>query len=139
MSNNITGGCQCGAVRYECTGEPIVGAHCHCDNCRKFSGAGHASNMIVPAEGFSVTGEMSTYEYKAESGNDMVRYFCSKCGSPIYGTSSSRADALVIRAGGLDDPEQFQARVSLFTPQVTSWDRVDDRTTCFDGMPAPKG
>lgn len=139
MTNTITGGCQCGAVRYESTGEPIVGAHCHCSNCQKFSGAGHASNMIVPADGFSTTGDMSSYEYKAESGNDMVRYFCSKCGSPIYGTGSSNPKVVVLRAGGFDDPSVFQAKVSLFTPQAAPWDHIDDNAARFDGMPPPKG
>jgi len=137
MSDTITGGCQCGAVRYEFKGEPFVGAHCHCNNCRKFTGAGHASNLVVPADGFTVTGEMSTYEYKAESGNDMTRYFCPKCASPIYGTSSSNAKALVLRAGGFDDPGVFQAKVSLFTPESAPWDHIDENTKSFDGMPPP--
>ncbi|HER27182.1 MAG TPA: aldehyde-activating protein, partial [Rhodospirillales bacterium] len=125
MSETITGGCQCGAVRYESTGDVIVGAHCHCDNCRKFSGAGHASNMLVSADGFSVSGEMSSYQYKADSGNDMARYFCPKCGSPVYGTSSANSAVVVLRAGGLDNPQQFQAKVSLFTPHAMAWDHID--------------
>ncbi len=138
MTETITGGCQCGAVRYEFTGEPIVGAHCHCDNCKKFTGAGHASNMIVPAEGFTVSGELSSFDYKAESGNDMTRYFCPKCGSPVYGTGSGNPTVVVLRAGGFDNPGQFQAKVSLFTPKAPPWDQVADGTAHFDSMPPPK-
>ncbi len=137
MSDKITGGCHCGAVRYEFSGEAIVGAHCHCDNCKKFSGAGHASNLVVPADGFTVTGEMSSYAYKAESGNEMVRYFCPKCASPIYGTGSGNSAAVVLRAGCFDDPSVFQAKVSLFTPVAAAWDHVDTNTASFDGMPPP--
>jgi len=137
MTDTITGGCQCGAVRYEFTGEPFVGAHCHCNNCKKFTGTGHATNLVVPAEGFTVTGEMAAYEYKAESGNAMTRYFCPKCASPIYGTSSSNAKAVVLRVGGFDDPGNFQAKVSLFTPEAASWDHIDENTKSFDGMPPP--
>jgi len=139
MTKAITGGCQCGAVRYESTAEPIVGANCHCDNCKKFSGAGHASNMLVPVDGFTVTGDMSSYEYKAESGNDMARYFCSTCGSPIYGTNSANTNVVVLRAGGFDDPGVFRAKVSLFTPRAAPWDHIDDNAVRFDGMPPPKG
>ena len=137
MSDSIKGGCQCGAVRYEFVGDPIVGAHCHCDNCKKFTGAGHASNLVVPADGFTVSGELSNFTYKAEAGNDMVRYFCPKYGSPIYGTGSGNPKAVVLRAGGFDDPGAFKARVSLFTPNAAPWDHIDENTASFDAMPPP--
>lgn len=138
MSTTITGGCQCGAVRYESAGEPIVGAICHCDNCKKFSGTGHAVNMVVPAEDFTVTGALSTYSYKSEAGSDMVRYFCPVCGSPVYGHGSGNPAAVVLRVGGFDDPGVFEARVSLFTPLAAPWDMIDAGTAHFDAMPPPK-
>ena len=136
MSKTISGGCHCGAVRYEFSGDPVVGAMCHCDNCKRFTGTGHATNLVVPADGFSVTGELSTYSYNAESGNEMIRYFCPSCGTPVYGTSEGSPN-VVLRVGGFDDPNEFEARVSLFTPRATPWDHIDENTKSFDGMPPP--
>lgn len=138
MTDKITGGCQCGKVRYECTAEPIVAGHCQCTNCQKFSGTGHASNMMLPKDAFTVTGEVSTYEYTAESGNHMVRYFCPTCGSPVYGTGSGRPDGVMIRAGGLDDPSIFEAKFCLFTDSAQPWDTIDPAIPAFPGMPPAK-
>ena len=138
MSDTITGGCQCGAVRYECTEEPIVAGHCQCTNCQKFSGTGHASNMMLPKAAFSVTGEVSSYEYSADSGNTMYRFFCPNCGSPVYGSSSGNPDGVMVRAGGLDDPAIFEAKFCLFTESAQSWDDMDSSIAAFPGMPPKK-
>jgi hypothetical protein len=44
----MTGGCVCGAVTWEIDGEPARFFHCHCSRCRRTTGTGHASNLIVP-------------------------------------------------------------------------------------------
>ncbi len=138
MSDSITGGCQCGAVRYECTEGPIVAGHCQCTNCQKFTGTGHASNMMLPKTAFSVTGEVSIYEYTADSGNTMARFFCPKCGSPVYGTGSGNPDGVMVRAGGLDDPSIFEANFSLFSQSAQGWDPIEDSIPSFPGMPPKK-
>ena len=135
MFEKITGGCQCGAVRYESTEEPMVAGFCQCTNCQKFTGAGHAANMLLPEEGFSVTGETATYEYMADSGNQMVRYFCPACGSPVYGTGSGRPGAVMVRAGGLDDPSIFEAKFALYTDSAQDWDHISGDFPSFPGMP----
>lgn len=138
MSEKITGGCQCGAVRYECTAEPIVAGFCQCTNCQKFTGAGHAANMMLPKAAFSISGDTTTYEYTADSGNQMTRYFCSKCGSPVYGTGSGAPDGVMVRAGGLDDPSIFDAKFSLFTDSAQDWDHISGDVPSFPGMPPKK-
>jgi len=138
MVETITGGCQCGAVKYECSAGPIVAGHCQCTNCQKFTGAGHASNMMLPKDAFMVTGEMTRYDYTADSGNVMTRFFCSKCGSPVYGFGSGNAAAIMVRAGGLDNPALFEANFALFSDSGQAWDPIDPSIKSFPGMPPPK-
>ncbi|MBL6932834.1 MAG: GFA family protein [Rhodospirillales bacterium] len=138
MSDAITGGCQCGAVRYECTEEPVFAGHCQCTNCQKFSGTGHASNMLFSKAAFSTTGDTSTYEYQADSGNTLTRHFCPKCGSPVYGTTDANVDAVMIRAGGLDDPSIFEANFALYSESAQAWDTIDPSIKSFPGMPPKK-
>lgn len=135
MSDKISGGCQCGAVRYECSEGPMAAGHCQCTNCQKFSGAGHATNMMLPKDAFTVSGEVTRYEYTADSGNIMTRFFCSKCGSPVYGFGSGNPAGVMIRVGGLDDPSIFEAGFSFFTDSAQDWDHIDPSIKSFPGMP----
>ena len=47
MASKLSGGCACGAIRYESDAEPTVMLNCHCSDCRKASGSGHAAIVIV--------------------------------------------------------------------------------------------
>jgi hypothetical protein len=135
MSEALTGGCHCGAVRWTLKSEPMWGGHCQCSNCQKFSGTGHASNLIAAAADFEVTGDLLAYEYDADSGNHMVRYACAKCATPIYGTGSGNPAVVVIRAGSLDDPGQFAPKAVIYTDSGQGWDTVDADLPTFPGMP----
>lgn len=81
MSDPISGGCHCGAVRYEASGEPKFAAHCQCTDCRKFSGSAHKSFMMIPADGWAVTGKVTGYDYGAGSGAVVTHHFCPICGA----------------------------------------------------------
>jgi len=67
MAGTFTGGCLCGAVRYRCDGEPMMAGHCHCEDCRRTSGTGHASLMAVPEASLALTGEVRVYQRAADT------------------------------------------------------------------------
>ena len=58
MPNKLRGGCLCGAVRYECSAEPKIIAHCHCIDCRKSSGTGHCTHIAMDENAFVVSGDV---------------------------------------------------------------------------------
>ncbi len=94
--NKMTGGCLCGAVRYETTGESFKVIHCHCQSCRK-----HNSAPVVTLAGFKADQvRFSGDERKIyESSPGVGRAFCGKCGTPLTwegdgGEGSSRTSAL---------------------------------------------
>jgi len=134
MTKNLKGGCQCGAVSYTISAEPMWIGHCQCTNCQKFTGAGHATNMVVPREALDVSGPMSLYEYGADSGNQMKRHFCPTCGSPIYGESSGNSSIVVIRVGTLDDPDQVTPSTVIYTDSACHWDTMDTELKTFPKM-----
>ena len=88
MTKGFSGGCLCGAVRFSSTAEPMFVGHCHCVDCRKSSGTGHSTHILVPELEFSVTGPVTFYDHPADSGNIVSRGFCGTCGSPIYSRNS---------------------------------------------------
>jgi hypothetical protein len=134
----FTGGCLCGAVRYEVSVDPVRMARCHCDDCRKGSGATFATNVFVPAEAFKVTGEFATYESKTDAGNTMTRAFCPKCGSPVFGYSSAGGGVMrAIRAGSIDDASFVKPSIEVFTKRMLACTVVDPSTQKFEEMPPP--
>src|SRR5262249_39477954 len=82
----ITGGCACGAIRYEVTAEPIVTFNCHCRDCQKTTGGAYAPVFYVPANAFKITkGTPKYFGTTSEMIGDNVRGFCPECGSRLFG------------------------------------------------------
>ena len=130
------GGCLCGAVRYEGS-EPGGGGHCHCIDCRKSSGTGHCSHMVVQGDRFQHTGEVKFFDAPTDAGNTVSRGFCPTCGSAIYSTNSSMPGMVFVRASSLDDLEVFTPQVVVYTKRAPSWDLVDPALPSFEEMPPP--
>lgn len=131
----FSGGCLCGAVRYESEPDAMVAGHCHCLDCRKSSGTGHCSHLGLPDAGFKLTGELRFFDAPADSGNVVSRGFCPTCGSPVYSTNSAMKGVLFLRASSLDDPEVFTPQMVVYTKRAPSWDKIPGSLPSFDGMP----
>ena len=99
----VTGGCLCGAVRYESSDPPNLVGFCHCRMCQKAYGGVFAVFADFPGDAFRFTrGELRYYR----SSEIATRGFCRECGSPIsfqYDGSSGPA----IMVGSLDHPEDW--------------------------------
>ena len=135
MASGFSGGCLCGAVRYQSNMASDRGGHCHCTDCRKSSGTGHSSHLMLPAAAFSVTGKLTGYVKSADSGNLVTRYFCPACGAPVYSTNAAIADLVFVRASSLDDPEVFTAGMIVYASRAPSWDVMDAALPAFPEMP----
>ena len=132
----LTGGCLCGAVRYQSAGEPLYSLICHCRDCQRQSGSAHNAAMRVPAAGFRVTkGEPKRYIKTADSGNTVARAFCPECGSPLFLTVSTRPDIVGIRVGTLDDPSVFRPQAHIFTRSAQPWDPMDPALPQYPAYP----
>ena len=129
------GGCLCGKARYRAE-EETGGGHCHCLDCRRSSGTGHCSHMIVPEAAFQVTGEVRFFDKPADSGNMISRGYCPDCGSPIYSTNAGMPGFIFVRASSLDNPEVFKPQMVVYTDRAASWDRLGDALPSFPAMPA---
>lgn len=135
MSTPISGRCLCGAVQYRTSSPPLMAGHCQCTHCRKLSGTGHASIFSVPKEGLEITGELKFYQYRADSGNLVSRSFCPECGSPIYNENEGFSEMGFLHASSLDNPEQFQPQMVIYTSSAASWDKADPELPQFPKMP----
>jgi len=99
----VTGGCLCGAIRYEVTDPPFDGGYCHCKTCRKAYGGLFGVWLGFKRAGFRITkGELRFYRTSELA----QRGFCETCGSPVmYAYDGS--EGYGINAGSLDHPEDW--------------------------------
>jgi len=134
MSSTFSGGCLCGSVRYESQAEPMVIGHCHCVDCRKSSGTGHCTHMVIPKDAFTVTGEIKFYDHPADSGNIVSRGFCPTCGCAIFSKNSGMPEIVFPRASSLDDPEVAKPQMVVYASRAPSWDAVDSSLPSFPEM-----
>ena len=109
----LTGGCRCGAVRYEAEGEAAHHALCHCRDCQMASGSPLIAWLAMPSDGFRVTaGE--PVRYTAPSGS--MRAFCGSCGTPLFFVNEAVLPGIVdIQSVTLDEPDTIapQAQIQI--------------------------
>lgn len=118
---HYTGGCLCGALRYEADGEPLIAGHCYCADCRKASGSGFIPFMGFPSSAVQIRGPTRQFSSKAANGNDAVRNFCAVCGSLVFGGTVGKDERFTIYAGSLDDPSWFHPTVAIFAGNRPAW------------------
>ena len=131
MANlTLTGSCLCGSVQYAISGEAQRFYHCHCQRCRKTTGTGHASNLLVtPQSSLSwLQGEDLLRRYKVPEAKRFHNCFCSQCGSPMP-RLIPELDAVLIPAGSLNDEPPMQPSARIF------WDSRADWSCSGDGLP----
>lgn len=126
MPTSFSGGCACGAIRYECSAEPVMSLNCHCRDCQRASGSAYASVLVVPASAFRlVKGAPKYHSVQADSGHTTSRGFCPDCGSLVLGKIAEEPDIVVIQAASLDDPSWHQPTMDLFLSSAQPWDYMN--------------
>ena len=96
----LTGGCQCGAVRYRVEGTPEFPHLCHCRMCQKAAGNYFMPLAFAPGDTLTLTrGEPAWFQSSAP----VRRGFCARCGTPLF-FDTLQSDGLGFTLGSLDDP-----------------------------------
>jgi hypothetical protein len=136
MNQARQGGCQCGAVRYEVAGEPIVIGVCHCTECQRQSGSAFGMSLIVQKEAFRLLrGRVKTFSRKADSGRNAICAFCSACGVRIYHEYELLKGMVSVKPGTLDDTSFLRPTVQVWTVRKHQWVELpaDIRTEAQQG------
>ena len=123
----FTGKCLCGRVSYKAHAKPTLILNCHCEDCRRSTGAVYGTNVMVAEDQVEIHGEVSTFNHKAKSGNIMTKRFCPHCGTLMFGNSSGRTNVVSIRAGTVDQTDIIKPVMNVFVDsKVTSTPMHDD-------------
>jgi len=130
-----TGGCLCGALRYEAEGEPLFTGHCYCTDCQKASGSGFIPFMGFAASALRFTGAAKPFTTRSARGGDAVRNSCPVCSSLVFGGEPGKDDTLTVYAGTLDDPSLFQPRIAIFAGSRPPWAVIPAGLKVFERLP----
>lgn len=128
MTLPLTGGCACGAVRYEARGPVEFAFHCYCRKCQRATGGGHASAFAVQRADVTLTGEVREHGQPSDSGARTHAGFCPVCGSPILSRTERFPDRLYLHAATLDDPSGFKPQFAVHEEAAQPWDVVGSAT-----------
>ena len=104
MSEPLTGGCQCGAVRYSFEGPVPAPYACHCGECKKQTASAFSMSVPMRFSALTVEGKVTFFETIAYSGKIKFNYFCGLCGTRLWHASTNPPDAITLKVGTLDDP-----------------------------------
>jgi hypothetical protein len=137
VSEAYTGGCACGAIRYEISDQPMFMNDCQCRDCQHKSGTGHGSYLSFPSkQSVKLKGEAKHWDVPAaDNGNVKTRAFCPTCGSPVYLGFSLAPDVFTVHAASLDDPSRYKPQAVTYTVRGHAWDHLDPVLPKFDKMP----
>jgi len=125
----LTGGCNCGAVRFEVAEPLVVASYCHCKRCQRRSGAAASANAHPAANSFRiVAGEDRLRMWQPDGGGE--KWFCGDCGSSLFGNNPSHGDPIGIRMGAFDADPGIRPSVRQFVAYAASWEAIPD-----DGLP----
>jgi hypothetical protein len=135
MGTGLSGGCACGAVRYEISRAPVASVQCQCRDCQRATGSGHVNAMAFPQAAVTLTGELRFHDVRADSGNTVSRGFCPNCGTPVMWKFTRNPELRVIVVGSLDNPSGFSPQRVYYASRGHAWDQLDPALPRFDTLP----
>lgn len=117
------GGCLCGAVRYKTSGIPRWVAHCHCQSCRRATGAAIATYAGYERRDLSYTaGTPAVFS----SAPGVTRSFCERCGSPLSYEALRWPGEVHLLVCTFDDPGAFSPEAHVFVAEQLPWIQMND-------------
>jgi hypothetical protein len=126
----ITGGCACGAVRYEVS-EPFVSSnYCHCTRCQRRTGTGSSANARTAEGSFRIVKGEDVVAGWDPGGGGFEKCFCSNCGSALFSRNAQTGGEVGVRLGTVDGDPGIRPQKRQFTDYAAIWEPIPD-----DGLP----
>ena len=136
MTEPYTGGCACGAIRYECSSDPMFTWICHCRECQRSTGGGGAANAVFNISTVRFTrGSPRFHESTGTTGHKTHRGFCPECGSPLAAKADLFPQIHGISVASLDNPGRVKLDANIWTGSVQPWDYLNPDLPKYPGTP----
>jgi hypothetical protein len=129
----LTGGCHCGAVRYQVEGEVLAHTLCHCTDCRRHAGAPMVGWTMYPQEALKVTTGVPKIYASSQHGR---RHFCPECGTGLFYTNAEILPGRVdIQSGTYDDPDVIAPQAHIQVAERLRWMERAHELPVFERFP----
>ena len=126
----LTGGCNCGAVRFEIDAPLLNASWCHCTRCRRRTGTpASAQGRVAPGSFRLVQGEEALRAWEP-GGGGFAKVFCGECGSALWSQSPDDPEIKAVRLGAFDGDPGIRPQWRQFVDYAAVWDPIPD-----DGLP----
>jgi hypothetical protein len=129
VSLPLTGGCGCGAVRFELDSAPTVAIYCHCTRCQHRTGTAAAASARVEAGSARVVRGVDRLRTWAPEGG-WLKVFCGACGSALFAADPDTAEVRAVRLGAFDGDPGVRPSAHQFVAYAAPWEPIPD-----DGLP----
>jgi len=120
----MTGGCRCGAIRYDVTTAPLFVMACHCTDCQQQTSSAFSLGMPVDKDGFALEGQPAVMTKTADSGNESRAYRCPTCAVWTHTTTDGSPDMVIVRPSTLDDTRWVKPVAQIFVRSAMPWAKL---------------
>lgn len=131
----LSGGCQCGRIRYRLKAMPVVFYLCHCTHCQKQSSSAYGESIRVRAADIEMEGQPKGFHVQAESGAQKVCEFCPDCGTRLFHGRRPDAETFNIKGGTLDDTSWLRPAGHIWTRSRQAFVTIGPDELSFDKGP----
>ena len=132
----LTGRCLCGSIRYETAAPVSPPAFCHCESCRRATGAHVVAWMTVDRQALRWLGHEPRWH---ASSPGVVRGFCTGCGTPLTYRHDSYGERIDLTIATLDDPAPFAPVDHIWMADAVDWDHPADGLPQYPGLRPARG
>lgn len=123
VGNAYTGGCLCGRLRYRASGQPSDETHCHCEICRRASGAAFVSWATFKTVDYAFTkGKPARFD----SSDIAFRQFCPNCGTQLTFQFHKSPQTIDVTLASLDEPGAITPVDHIWTKRQIPWIKLAD-------------
>jgi hypothetical protein len=124
----LTGGCDCGYLRYQLDSSPLFVHCCHCRWCQRETGASFALNAMIEADRVPLlNGDPEIVNTPSASGAGQLISRCPKCRIAVWSNYSGAGETIrFVRVGTLDEPDHLPPDIHIFTESKQPWIELSD-------------
>jgi hypothetical protein len=129
VTSVLTGGCGCGAIRFEIDGPLLVASYCHCTRCQHRTGGGSSAQARVTPGSFTIVAGADRLGVWAPEGG-MEKCFCASCGSALFSRNPADPSIVAVRMAAFDSDPGIRPSFRQYAAYAPAWEAIPD-----DGLP----
>ena len=134
-----TGSCLCGRVRYSIAARPLALNACHCDDCKKLSGASHIVMLVAPRDAFThASGAVERYRKRGDSGREIDLARCAQCGVRLWHEPLTAPNLTYVAVGTLDDPSWAVPASHIWIERAAPGTQFEEDAVVLSGAAADR-